>query len=80
MPDSELSVLQEKVERLTHDRNLAQRQTARDHALLQEFKTQVEEYSKLLAGAEARIKTLEDQLLKIRDKKKSLVFFKKYLS
>ena len=66
MPDSELSVLQEKVERLTRDRNIAQRQAARDNLLLQEFKTQVEEYSKLLAGAEARIQQLESQLPKPR--------------
>lgn len=59
--DSELSVLQEKVKRLTHDRDLALSMTNRASRLLQEMKTQKEHYAHLWESALIQVHKLETQ-------------------
>lgn len=54
MTDSELAVLQEKIKRLTHDRDIAMRIAERTNVLLQDMKTQTEHYRKLWEYAEKR--------------------------
>lgn len=54
MTDSELTTLQEKVKRLTHDRDVAMKMADRTHQLLQNMKTEKENYKKLWEHAERR--------------------------
>lgn len=52
--DSELAVLQKKIERLTQDRDTAMRMAERSSLLLREMKSQTEHYRKLWEFAEKR--------------------------
>ena len=62
--DSELATLQEKVKRLTNDRDVAMKMAARSDQLLKEWKTEAENYRQLWQRAEARMhKTDTDTLV-----------------
>jgi hypothetical protein len=51
--DSELQTLQEKVKRLTHDRDVAMKMAARSDEQVKALKTEVENYRRLWQHAEA---------------------------
>lgn len=52
--DSELATLQEKVKRLTHDRDVAMKMAARSDQMLKDMKTEMENYRRLWQHAESR--------------------------
>jgi histidine ammonia-lyase len=52
--DSELQTLQEKVKRLTHDRDIAMRMAEHSDKVAKELKNEVENYRRLWQHAEAR--------------------------
>ena len=70
--DSELQTLQEKVKRLTHDRDIAMKMAARSDQMVKDLKTEVENYRKLWQHAESR-KIYDPLSLIDKEKKKRTV-------